>query len=96
MATSQGPLTELARRWRPIFAQPGRQYHHLTALRSFRRTRSGARFRVASDDGTTAHLTITFVQPEVIRVQLSLGERPPHAESVGRFRRVLVEPDSWH
>lgn len=71
------PLAELAARWRPIFAQPGRQYHHLAALRSFRRTRSGARFRVASDDGTTAHLAITFVHPEVIRVQLSLGERPP-------------------
>ena len=71
------PLAELAARWRPIFAQPGRQYHHVAALRSFRRTRRGARFRVASDDGTTAHLAITFVHPEVIRVQLSLGERPP-------------------
>ena len=69
------PLAELAARWRPVFAQPGRQYHHLAALRSFRRTRSGARFRVASDDGTAAHLAITFVHPQVI-----IHVPPPYRE----------------
>jgi alpha-D-xyloside xylohydrolase len=74
---SGNPLTELASRWRPIFACPGRHYRYVAALRSFRRTSSGARFRLATDDGNTAHLTITFVHPEVIRIQLFLEARPP-------------------
>ena len=77
MAKPQSPLTELAARWCPIFADPERDYHYLTAIRSFRRTKSGARFRLAGDDGAIAHLALTFVEPEVVRVQLFLDEPPP-------------------
>ncbi|MGQ9571727.1 MAG: TIM-barrel domain-containing protein [Dehalococcoidia bacterium] len=73
------PLTELAGHWCPIFAEPGRQYHYLVALHSVRRIRNGARFSLTTDDGTTAQLVMTFVQPEVVRIQLFLEEQPPRA-----------------
>jgi len=76
MAKPFGPLLELADRWRPIFADPDRDYFHLTELRSARRTRNGARLEVAADNGSIIHLALTFVRPEVLRVQL-FGDSPP-------------------
>ena len=55
MAKPFGPLLELADRWRPIFADPDRDYFHLTELRSARRGRNGARLEVAADDGSSLH-----------------------------------------
>ncbi len=77
MAEPRSPLVELTGHWRPIFADPERDYHYLTAIRSVRRTRRGARFVLAADDGNAANLALTFVRPEVIRVQLFLNEAPP-------------------
>ena len=77
MAKPQSPLTELAARWCPIFADPERDYHYLTAIRSFRRTKRGARCHLTTDDGAVAHMTLTFVQPKVVRGQLFLDEPPP-------------------
>ena len=77
MAKPFGPLLELADRWRPIFADPERDYFCLTELRSARRARDGARIEVAADDGSTLHLALTFVQPEVLRVQLFADVPPP-------------------
>jgi hypothetical protein len=69
MAKPNNPLLELDAHWRPMFAHPERD-HHLMAITSSRRTKSGARFRLATDNGTAAHLAITFIQPEVVRFQL--------------------------
>ena len=77
MAKPFGPLVELADRWRPIFADPDRDYFCLTELRSARRTRGGAGLRVAADDGSILHLALTFVRPEVLRVQLFADIPPP-------------------
>ncbi|MDP2950143.1 MAG: glycoside hydrolase family 31 protein [Chloroflexota bacterium] len=77
MAKPRSPLTELAARWCPIFADPDRDYHWLAAIRSVRRTKSGARLGLAADDGTAAHLAVTFVQPEIVRLQLFLAQAPP-------------------
>jgi alpha-D-xyloside xylohydrolase len=77
MAKPFGPLLELADRWRPIFADPDRDYFCLTELRTARRARSGARLDVAADDGSILHLTLTFVRPEVLRVQLFADTPPP-------------------
>jgi alpha-D-xyloside xylohydrolase len=77
MAKPFGPLLELADRWRPIFADPDRDYACLTELRSSRSTRSGARLEVAADDGSVLHLALTFVAPEVLRVQLFSDTPPP-------------------
>src|SRR4030042_416610 len=76
MPKPNNPLTELDSRWRPIFADPPRDYHYLTAVRSVRRTRSGARFDLNDDGGGAVHLIITFVRPDVVRFQLLRGERP--------------------
>ena len=76
MAEPRSPLVELVGRWRPIFADPERGYHYLTSIRSLRRTRRGARFALAVDDGSTVNLVVTFVRPEVVRVQLFLDEPP--------------------
>jgi len=77
MAKPFGPLLELADRWRPIFADPDRDYFCLTEIRSARRTRNGARLEVAADDGSTLHLALAFVRPEVLRVQLFADTPPP-------------------
>ena len=77
MAKPFGPLLELADRWRPIFADPNRDYFYLTELRSARRARNGARLEVAADDGSILHFALTFVQPEVLRVQLFADTPPP-------------------
>lgn len=77
MAKPFGPLVELADRWRPIFADPERDYFCLTELRSTRPARHGARIEVAGDDGSTLHLVLTFVRPEVLRVQLFADTLPP-------------------
>jgi len=77
MTKPNSPLLELDARWRPIFADPGCDYHYLTAIDSFRRTDSGARLRLITDDDSPAHLTLTFVRPEVVRVQLFRDRRPP-------------------
>ena len=77
MAKPFGPLLELADRWCPIFADPDRDYFYLTELRSARRARNGARLEVAADDGSSLHLVLTFVRPEVLRVQLFADTPPP-------------------
>jgi alpha-D-xyloside xylohydrolase len=77
MAKPNNPLLELHSRWRPIFLDPDREYHQLMAISSFRRTKSGVRFRLGVDDGSLARLALTFVQPDVVRVQLFLEEPPP-------------------
>jgi alpha-D-xyloside xylohydrolase len=77
MAKPYGPLLELADRWRPIFADPDHDYTCLMELRSARRTRSGARLEVAADDGSILHLVLSFVRPEVLRVQLFADTPPP-------------------
>ncbi len=77
MAKPNNPLMELDARRQPIFADPQRDYHHLMAIHSFRRTKSGVRFRLDSEDGSLAHLILTFVRPEVIRFQLFREEPPP-------------------
>ena len=79
MTKANNPLLELDARWRPIFADPQRDYHYLTAIDSFRRTESGARLRLTADDDSPAYLSLTFVQPEVVRVQLFRDRRPPRA-----------------
>jgi hypothetical protein len=61
MAEPSSPLVELVGRWRPIFADPERDYHYLTSIRCLRRTRRGARFALAVDDGSTLNLVVTFV-----------------------------------
>ena len=71
------PLAELADHWCPIFADPARDYHYLASLRSFRRSRSGGRFELATDDQTPVHLVATFVWPEVVRIQAYLDAPPP-------------------
>jgi alpha-D-xyloside xylohydrolase len=73
------PLHELVHHWRPIFADPAREYHFLDSLVSFRRSRSGGRFRLATDDQTPAHLRVTFVQPQVVRIQAWVDAPPPDA-----------------
>jgi alpha-D-xyloside xylohydrolase len=77
MIKATHPLNELAHRWRPIFADPAREYHCLDSLVSFRRSRSGGRFQLAADDQTPAHLLVTFVRPEVIRIQAYVDAPPP-------------------
>jgi len=77
MAKANNPLLELDSRWRPIFADPQRDYHYLTAIDSFRRTKAGARFRLTADDDTRLHLDLTFVQPEIVRIELFRDTRPP-------------------
>jgi hypothetical protein len=52
MAKPESPLTELAAPWCPIFAEPERDYDYLTAIRSFCRSGSGGRFKLATDDRT--------------------------------------------
>ena len=44
MTKANNPLLELDARWRPIFADPQRDYHYLTAIDSFRRTGAGRAF----------------------------------------------------
>ena len=77
MIKATHPLNELAQRWRPIFADPDREYHCLDSLRSFRRSRSGGRFQLATDDRTPAQLVVTFVQPEIVRIQAYVDVRAP-------------------
>jgi alpha-D-xyloside xylohydrolase len=79
MAKPFGPLLELADRWRPIFADPDRDYVCLTELRLARRLPQmvGAHLMVGADDGSTLHLALTFVRPEVLRVRLFADTPPP-------------------
>ncbi len=89
MAKPNSPLTELDSRWRPIFADPERDYHYLMAVRSLRRTKGGVRFLAAADDDSLVHLAITFVRPEVVRLQLFREERPPRTTPM-----LLPQPPS--
>jgi alpha-D-xyloside xylohydrolase len=77
MAKPFGPLAELADRWRPIFADPDRDYFCLTELRAVRRTRNGARLEVEADDGSILRLALTFARPDILRVQLFADTPPP-------------------
>jgi alpha-D-xyloside xylohydrolase len=77
MPRPSGPLTEIGRRWQPIFVDPERDYHHLMSVRSLRRAKGGARFLAAADDDSLVHLAISFVRPEVVRLQLFRDEPPP-------------------
>jgi len=77
MAKPESPLTELAARWCPIFADPERDYGYLTVIRSFCRSGSGGRFKLATDNRTPVHLVATFVRPEVVRIQAYLDAAPP-------------------
>jgi alpha-D-xyloside xylohydrolase len=79
MPKPNNPLTALDSRWRPIFADPQRDYHYLTAIDSFRRTASGARLRLTADDDSRAHLVLTFVRPEIVRIELFRDQRPPRS-----------------
>jgi hypothetical protein len=67
MAKPFGPLLELADRWRPIFADPDRDYFCLTELRSARRARNGARLDVAADDGPPKAFEVRFLAPARLR-----------------------------
>ena len=90
MAKPFGPLLEMADRWRPIFADPDRDYFCLTELRLARRVPQyvGAQLKVAADDGSTLHLALTFVRPEVLRVRLFADTAPP------RRTPMLVNPEA--
>jgi alpha-D-xyloside xylohydrolase len=79
MTKANNPLLELDARWRPIFADPQRDYHYLTAIDSFRRTEGGARLRLTADDDSPANLILTFVRPEIVRIQLFRDRRPPRS-----------------
>jgi alpha-glucosidase (family GH31 glycosyl hydrolase) len=74
---ANNPLLELDSRWRPIFADPQRDYTHITAIDSFRRVANGVRLRLAADDDTRLNLVLTFVRQEIVRIQLFRDQRPP-------------------
>jgi len=72
-----GVLREFADDWTPIFADPAREYSHLTEVASYRSTHGGAEFDVHTDDGLTVHASIAFVTPDTFRLRIWLDEEPP-------------------
>lgn len=80
MAKATNALLELHDDSPLLFADPGREYFHLTRVLGSRRISGGVRLSVSSSSGENLVLDIRFQAPEVLRIRLYRPrEEPPLA-----------------
>jgi len=99
MVRATNRIVELAGDAVPMFADPQREYSHVTRLRRHRRIEGGARFVVLTNEEEELILDLRFVAPEVLRVRFYRpGEEPPLTspmlvERAGRAAKVNVHSE---